>query len=371
MGASARYPTLLQPSAVGTPTSGLDWQTACRSKRQWAFDQAGFTYRDQHVEALMVSTGTKTIVVLTALSVEYLAVTETLANLQREDHPSGMIFERGELPGTSWVIYVAEAGEGNQATAVLTERAISWLSPRAVFFTGIAGGRKQDVALGDVVIATQVWGYQGGKQGVDGFQGRPRAWETSFELQQAARYAGRGPWSKYISPSTDPTPRIHFKPILAGEIVLDSSQSALGGYLDSHYNGAAAIEMEGAGFASAAHLAGAVPFLVVRGISDKADGTKQATDATGTQETAARHAAAATMAVIAALPDPAAQQDADAQPERRHAQNAANANGTPAAPQAAAARSPRQINGADHGGVVYAVQNGSQTVHNGPGAGDR
>ncbi|MEU2929397.1 5'-methylthioadenosine/S-adenosylhomocysteine nucleosidase [Streptomyces sp. NPDC007251] len=318
----------------------------------------------------MVSTGTKTIVVLTALSVEYLAVTGQLTNLKREDHPTGMISERGELPGTPWSIYVAEAGEGNQATAVLTERAITWLNPRAVFFTGIAGGRKRDVALGDVVIATQVWGYQGGKQGIDGFKGRPRAWETSFELQQAARYASRGPWNDRISPSADPLPRVHFKPILAGEIVLDSSQSVLEEYLDSHYNGAAAIEMEGAGFASAAHLAGTVPFLVVRGISDKADGTKQATDATGTQETAARHAAAATMAVIAALPEPVALQDADAKPRPGHARKDAHDTGTADVPLASA-DGPKQINRADHGGVVYAVQNGSQTVNNGPEVGDR
>ncbi|MCT9011624.1 5'-methylthioadenosine/S-adenosylhomocysteine nucleosidase [Streptomyces rhizosphaerihabitans] len=317
-----------------------------------------------------MSTGTKAIVVLTALSVEYLAVTGQLTNLKREDHPTGMIFERGELPGTSWEIYVAEAGEGNQAAAVLTERAIAWLNPRAVFFTGIAGGRKRDVVLGDVVVATQVWGYQGGKQGVDGFKGRPRTWETSFELQQAARYAGRGGWVECTSPMADTPPRMHFKPILAGEIVLDSPQSTFEGYLDSHYNGAAAIEMEGAGFASAAHLAGTVPFLVVRGISDKADGTKQATDATGTQETAARHAAAATMAVIAALPEPVALQDADAKSKPGHARKDGHDTGTADVPLASA-DSQKQINRAERGGVVYAVQNGSQTINSGPEAGDQ
>ncbi|PTM87651.1 5'-methylthioadenosine/S-adenosylhomocysteine nucleosidase family protein [Streptomyces sp. VMFN-G11Ma] len=318
----------------------------------------------------MVSTGTKTIVVLTALPVEYLAVTRQLTNLRREDHPTGMIFERGELPDTPWEIYVAEAGEGNQTAAVLTERAITWLKPRAVFFTGIAGGRKRDVALGDVVVATQVWGYQGGKQGPDGFKGRPRAWETSFELQQAARYASRGPWIERISPSVDPMPCMHFKPVLAGEIVLDSSGSALEEYLDLHYNGAAAIEMEGAGFASAAHLAGTVPFLVVRGISDKADGTKQVTDTSGNQDTAAHHAAAATMAAIAALRAPAALQAADAEPERGHVWKDGHDTGTAGA-QAASADSQKQINSASNGGAVYAVQNGSQIINNGRDAGDR
>ncbi|MFJ9709429.1 hypothetical protein [Streptomyces sp. NPDC101234] len=43
-------------------------------------------------------------------------------------------------------------------------RAISRLSHRAVFFTGIAGGRKKDLARGDVVVATHVWACQGGRQ---------------------------------------------------------------------------------------------------------------------------------------------------------------------------------------------------------------
>ncbi|WP_406356390.1 nucleosidase [Streptomyces sp. NBC_00658] len=298
----------------------------------------------------MVSTGTKAIVVVTALSVEYRAVTGHLRNLERVDHPTGLIFERGDLPGSPWQIYVAEAGEGNQAAATLTERAISWLSPRAVFFTGIAGGLKQDLALGDVVVATQVWGYQGGRQETDGLKARPRTWETTFELQQVARLVSRSAWAGRIAPPPEPLPRMHLKPVLAGEIVLDSAQSELGQYLDQHYNGAAAIETEGAGFASAAHLAGGIPFLVVRGISDRADGTKSDSDEAGVQETAARHAAAATMAVIAAL----VVQGDSGQPEQGHGMGGQ-----------------QQINRAFGAAAVYAVQNGSQTINHGPRAGDQ
>ncbi|MFK0112717.1 hypothetical protein [Streptomyces sp. NPDC091217] len=40
---------------------------------------------------------------------------------------------------------------------------MSRLSSRAVFVTGIAGGRKKDLAHGDVVVATHVWAYRGGR----------------------------------------------------------------------------------------------------------------------------------------------------------------------------------------------------------------
>jgi hypothetical protein len=84
---------------------------------------------------------------------------------------------------------------------------------------------------------------------------------------------------------------VHFKPIAAGDLVLDApAESPSRVHLDRNFNDAVAVEMEGAGFANAATKAG-VPFLLVRGISDLANGTKRSTDDAGMQETAAQHAA--------------------------------------------------------------------------------
>lgn len=102
-------------------------------------------------------------------------------------------------------------------------------------------------------------------------------WEAPYRLLQVAKYALQGDrWQD----------RVHFKPIAAGEVVLNSAQSELSSQLREHYGDAVAIEMESAGVAQAAHL-GTLQTLTVRGISDKADGRKHQADAGGSQTRAA------------------------------------------------------------------------------------
>ncbi|MBV1947012.1 5'-methylthioadenosine/S-adenosylhomocysteine nucleosidase [Streptomyces sp. BV129] len=244
------------------------------------------------------------IVVFTALPLEYRAVRSHVVDLQRIDHEAGTIFEHGRIPGTNWEVYLTQVGQGNQGTAILTERAIQMIRPDAVFFTGIAGSMKDDLALGDVVVATRVFAYHGGKQ-ESTFKTRPETWPASHRLEQAARFAALDPhWAHVLLPAGREAPEVHFKPIAAGEVVVNAGASALQDLLDGHYNGVAAIETEGAGFAGAASLADQVPALVIRGISDRADGSKQHTDAGGFQLIAADNAAALTIAVVKALPSP-------------------------------------------------------------------
>ncbi|MGQ4386594.1 phosphorylase family protein [Streptomyces sp. SAS_270] len=233
-----------------------------------------------------------TVVVLTALPVEYNAVQRHLASIEKISHPSGTRFERGVLPGTPWHVILTQSGVGNGAAAVITERAYAWFQPDALLFVGVAGGLKDDIALGDVVVATKVYGYHGGKQTPDGFHSSPTAWEAPHRLQQAALAALRT------------NAGVHFKPIAAGEVVLNSLNSALTAQLKHHYTDAVAIEMESAGVAQAAHLTGELQALTIRGISDKADGLKHVADAHNWQFRAAEAAAQAAVAVLAELDPP-------------------------------------------------------------------
>ncbi|WP_070020134.1 5'-methylthioadenosine/S-adenosylhomocysteine nucleosidase [Streptomyces nanshensis] len=244
------------------------------------------------------------IIIFAALPLEYRAVRALVADPQRVDHAAGTIFEVGRIPGTNWEVYLAQVGQGNQGAAVLTERAIQMIGPDAVFFTGIAGGMKRDVALGDVVVATQVFSYHGGKQ-EQTFKTRPVTWSASHRLEQTARFAVLDPqWAESLFPTGREIPEVHFKPIAAGEVVVNAQASTLQDLLDEHYNGVAAIETEGAGFSGAASMAEQVSALVIRGISDRADGSKQQTDTGGFQLLAADNAAALTIAVIKSLTFP-------------------------------------------------------------------
>jgi len=251
--------------------------------------------------------GSNRIVVLTALPLEAAAVRAHLPSLTRHDLPQGTIVEEGPLPGTQYNVCLAWAGSGNGHAAVVAERVISWANPAAVLFVGIAGALKKDIALGDVVVATRVMGYQRGKVTETGFRPDTEAWEGAHRLLQAAHYAeANGLWRKFLSsPDGQSVPVVHFKPIVSGDIVKDSNSSPLSDLLDITYYGAAAIEMEAAGVSRAAH--GRVDLLVIRGVSDSSDGSKASSDARGWQLRAAGHAAAFALGLITALraPEPA------------------------------------------------------------------
>ncbi|GAA1685675.1 5'-methylthioadenosine/S-adenosylhomocysteine nucleosidase [Nonomuraea maheshkhaliensis] len=229
------------------------------------------------------------VVILTALDLEYQAVREKLAGLRLHRHSQGTLFEVGRLADGRCQVVLAHVGKGNLSAAVLAERAIAEFRPAALLFVGVAGALHTHIALGDVVVATHVYAFHGGTSQDDGFKSRPRVWETSHAADQIAQHLHRtGAWAGDL----DPRPQVHFGPIAAGEVVLNSRLSEHAHWIREHYNDARAIEMEGAGVAQAGHLNRALPVVVIRGISDRADGTKEATDREQWQPRAVANAAA-------------------------------------------------------------------------------
>jgi adenosylhomocysteine nucleosidase len=178
---------------------------------------------------------------------------------------------------------------------------VTEFDPPAILFTGVAGALKAKVSLGDIVVADHVYAYHGATGRNGGRQARPRVWETSHEILQLAQHLDReGSWAGRL-PAGAPRPAVRFGPIAAGEVVHDSAVSELARWLREHYTDALAIEMEAAGVTQAAHLNRSIPVAVVRGISDRADGTKAATDEADWQPRAAANAAAFTVALAEEL----------------------------------------------------------------------
>jgi 8-oxo-dGTP diphosphatase len=168
-------------------------------------------------------------------------------------------------------------------------------------FVGVAAALWPKAALGDVVTATHVYAYHGATSEDDGAKARPRSWEVPHRVLQIAQHLARdGGWASGLEFGGTP-PRAHFAPIAAGEVLQDSVKSGNARWIREHYNDALAIDMESAGVAQAAHLNDSLPMIAIRGISDRADGTKTITDRAGWQPLAAANAAAFAAALAIAL----------------------------------------------------------------------
>lgn len=235
----------------------------------------------------------KPVVVLTALNLEYEAVHGMLGDPRPHRHARGTRFEIGTLPHGKGRAVLGLAGKGNHSAAVLAERAIQEFAPSAVMFVGVAGALWETPPLGDVVVATHVYAYHGGTSEDDGLKARPRVWEAPHETAQLAAHVARAAdWAGAASPSSGGTaPKAHLGAIAAGEIVQNSRISREAEWIRQTYNDAAAIEMEAAGIAQAGHLSGS-PVAIVRGISDRADGSKSSGSDRNWQPIAAANAAA-------------------------------------------------------------------------------
>lgn len=192
----------------------------------------------------------QTAVILTALGVETTAVLRHLTGVSTET-VSGTAFFRGHFEG--WDIAVIEAGAGNTSAAAITARACEHYKPKVALLIGVAGGVK-DVAIGHVVVATKVYGYESGKDKASDFQPRPDLLRSDHELEQRARVERQlNQWQLRLNPQLPhENPLLHVGPIAAGEKVVASKCTSTAKFLQKVYGDALAVEMEGRGMSNSA-----------------------------------------------------------------------------------------------------------------------
>jgi len=205
----------------------------------------------------------------------------------------------GRLDGRRAVVAVTGVGKVN--AALTTALVIQRFSPAAVIFTGVAGALDPELQPGDVLVGEKLVQHDlvnHTEQGAvlrsvrnprDG-AANPIVLEASASLLALARQASTRV-EKELTPA-----RLRFGTIATGDSFVGSREkkAALREQL-----GADAVEMEGAAVAQVCHELG-VPFLVVRGLSDRA-GTGARDEARSHLETAARNAAITALAVARAL----------------------------------------------------------------------
>ncbi|MDQ3055428.1 MAG: 5'-methylthioadenosine/S-adenosylhomocysteine nucleosidase [Actinomycetota bacterium] len=239
----------------------------------------------------------RAIVIVTALQLEHLAMHQYLLNTHTIRSATGVRFTKGGLLGKhiDWRIFLTQVEMGNVSTASMIAQAVESLSADFVVFVGTAAGLKpEDQQIGDVIVASKVYNAHAGKQvereGASMMLTRPSSYTTTVGLAHLTRSViANSDWNPG-RPRRRGVPKAALAAIASVEAVQANPAGELVALIRSHYNDAAALDMESFGLYAGAHLHG-VPALAVRGISDHIEGKTAAADA-DRQPIAARNAAA-------------------------------------------------------------------------------
>jgi adenosylhomocysteine nucleosidase len=236
-----------------------------------------------------------TIVIQTALALEQQAVIRKLSNVLDYEHPeTKTIYKIGDYisQGSTLKIIVGRTNQSNVNAAIETERIIQHFNPTYIFFVGVAGGLK-DVAIGDIVIGSDVYGYERGKEKEEFFP-RPQFGFSSYALEQSAiNFSNSDEWkrqsSSFLNKKFHNKVSVYSGTIASGEKVIGAKNSDVYKFLIKNCSHALAVEMEGLGFLEACRPYPLIKSLLVRGISDLVDGKENA-DNEGSQPYASDNA---------------------------------------------------------------------------------
>lgn len=198
------------------------------------------------------------------------------------------VYWKGQLilGGRSLVAYsmcLPQMGLVSAASGV--SQATRTLAPKIVAMTGICAGRKGDCNLGDAIAATVTWDYGSGKfvqkDGDVVFEPSPIQVISDAAVQSAitALIADNGKaqqyYNEYSGYRTNTVPRIHKGPIASGAAVQNHVDFFSG--VASQQRKILGVDMEAFGVAWACYQSfdPQPKWLVVKGVSDFADGTKE------------------------------------------------------------------------------------------------
>lgn len=202
--------------------------------------------------------------IIGAMEVEVSALKEAM-KADRVVTKAGMNFYEGMLEGTPAV--VVQCGVGKVNAAICVQILADLFHVTHVLNTGVAGSLNADLDIGDILVSeiaiqhdvdASALGYQPGK--IPGFESR------EFVADAAMADAA-------VNACRQANPDVH---AVQGRVVSGDqfiSDNKIKEHLISEFHGDCA-EMEGASIAQAAVLNG-IPFVVVRAISDKADGSAE------------------------------------------------------------------------------------------------
>lgn len=199
---------------------------------------------------------------------EIQALLEAL-EARSQEISSGVVIHRGRLEGKEVVL--ARSGVGKVNAAAVAQLLAS-AGPRALIFTGVAGAVDPSLSTGDLVVGVEALqhdvdvtalGYELGR-----VPGEALVWKAAPDLVEIALEA-----AARLAADSEEFGEVQ---ILRGRVasgdqfVADTARTT---HLREVF-AATCVEMEGAAVAQVCNRAG-VPFVIIRSISDSADGEAQ------------------------------------------------------------------------------------------------
>ncbi|MFD2370863.1 5'-methylthioadenosine/adenosylhomocysteine nucleosidase [Brevibacillus sp. GCM10020057] len=181
----------------------------------------------------------------------------------RQTVKAGITYYEGELEGQSVVL--CKSGVGKVNAAVTTQILIDTFQVERVIFTGVAGAVHPDLNIGDIVVSTDCLQHDIDVTALGFAPGQipfteTWVWKADEKLRQLAIDAGR---------ELEAGVQVVSGRILSGDQFVASREKVK--WLHEQF-AAHCTEMEGASVGQVCAM-NEVPFVVVRSMSDKADGS--------------------------------------------------------------------------------------------------
>lgn len=200
--------------------------------------------------------------IIGAMEVEVASLKDMMEEV-RVTRRASMEFYEGILSGRKAV--VVRSGIGKVNAGICAQILADVFDAEVIINTGIAGGLNKDVNIGDIVLSTDLVQHDVDAAGFGYPKGQiPQMEPFSFPADDALRRLA-------VEACREVNPEIQvFEGRIASGDQFVSDQKVKDRIVKEF--GAYAAEMEGAAVAQAAWLNG-IPFLVIRAISDKADGS--------------------------------------------------------------------------------------------------
>ena len=184
--------------------------------------------------------------------------------IDKEATHAGIVVTRGDFKGAD--IAVAQCGIGKVNATICTQMLVDLYQPKALIFSGVAGGLLPNMQIGDLIIASHLIQFDvdltafGRRHGE--LPDMDRMIHSDPELVQTTAAAFDATFADQVD-----APNLMIGAVVSGDRFVKDSKTLR--WLQREF-GALATEMEGAAVGYTCQI-NDLPFVVIRGLSDTAN----------------------------------------------------------------------------------------------------